>query len=220
MLICRWCPLQSLGTHVWTQYVIIMYFKFFFSAICSFGYARLGTWGWRISLLKVWQLIITLFNASFESLISNCLQEPIHGTPWKRHTKRVALLSFPLFLPFVPDNHTHIWKWRILYLSILSNNMFFVCWCRQSCCGDTKSLFWGWLLHVWARRIHTHTKKKSTHVKQSWQIVKEQHIEDYTAPTLQNVTSVQRETSFRAGIEHKLVFFQAISSTENVGITG
>lgn len=30
----------------------------------------------------------------------------------------------------------------------------------------------------------------------------------------------ERETSFRAGTEHKLVFCQAISSTENVGITG
>lgn len=101
-------------------------FSVLFSVICAFGYARLGTWGWRISLLKVWQLIITLFNASFESLISNCLQEPIHGTLWKRHTKRVDLLSFSP--PFLHDLcliiiQTYESK-RINNLSILSNNMF------------------------------------------------------------------------------------------------
>lgn len=90
---------RSLETDVWTQYVIIIIY-FQFSFLVWFVHLIIqgcGTWGWRISLLKVWQLTITLFNASFESLISNCLQEPIHGTQWKRHTKRVDLLPFPSF---------------------------------------------------------------------------------------------------------------------------
>ena len=105
-----WYPLTLLLPGDWRANTICNNneFSVLFSEICALGYARLGTWGRRISLLKVWQLIITLFNASFESLISNCLQEPIHGTLWKRHTKRADVLWFTLFSPFIPDNCTNI----------------------------------------------------------------------------------------------------------------
>lgn len=166
-------PIRSPGTDEWTQYAI-MFFHFFSFCDLFVGYARLGTWGWRISLFKVWQLIITLVNASFESLISNCLQEPNHGTLLKRADQ----LSPALFSLFVSDNHiinkqtyeceeSHIFASRQIACSLFSDT-------EEPCSVDDYFM-------SWARRMHA--TNESTHVGQSWQIVKKKlHWQHFLLP--------------------------------------
>lgn len=69
-------------------------------------------------------------------------------------------------LIFLKKKEENIRLYKILYPCILSNNMFFCLLMRSICAAATRkrSLFWGWLLHVWAGGVH-HPKEKNNSCK-------------------------------------------------------